>query len=175
MKKLSAKKLRITKPTKKDLEKIKRNPIYFVLDEILDTYNVGSMFRLADAVSAEKIFLCGDMEYPPSIKINRAAIGTEEWVPWKHNDSTLKVVKKLKKRGIQIIAVEQHNSSIPYTKINPKFPVALVLGHETKGVRKEVLKQADIIAELPMKGINVSFNVWGSAAVVAYKLLESLE
>ena len=175
MNKLDAKKLRITKPSKEDLKKIKRNPIYFVLDEILDTYNVGSMFRLADAVSAEKIFLCGGMEYPPSIKIHRAAIGTEEWVPWEHNNSTLEVVKKLKKKGVQIIAVEQHNDSIPYTKIDPKFPVALVLGHETKGVKKEVLKEADIIVELPMKGINVSFNVWGSAAVVAYKLLELLE
>jgi len=146
-----------------------------VLDEILDTYNIGSMFRLADAVSAEKIYLCGDMEYPPSIKIHRAAVGTEEWVPWEHSDSTLEVVKKLKKKGVQIIAVEQHVDSIPYTKIDPKFPVALVLGHETRGVRKEVLDEVDTIAELPMKGINVSFNVWGSATVVAYKLLELIK
>ena len=172
MKKLDAKKLRVTKPTEKELKKVKRNPIYFVLDEILDTYNVGSMFRLADAVAAEKIYLCGDMEYPPSIKIHRAAIGTQNWMPWEHKKSTLNVVKNLKKKGIQIVAIEQDSRSIPYLELKPNFPVALVLGHETKGISKEVLKEADQIIELPMFGINKSFNVWGSAAVVAYKLLE---
>lgn len=172
MKKLDAKKLRVTKPTKKELKRIKRNPIYLVLDEILDTYNIGSMFRLADAVAAKKIYLCGNMEYPPSIKIHRAAVGTQEWVPWEHKRSTLGVVKNLKKKGIQIVAIEQDSRSIPYSKLKPNFPVALVLGHETKGINKKVLKEADVVVELPMLGINKSFNVWGSAAVVAYKLLE---
>ena len=67
MTKLNAKQLRKSKPTKKELAIVKRNPIYLVLDEILDTYNVGSLFRLADAISAEKIYLCGRMEYPPNI------------------------------------------------------------------------------------------------------------
>lgn len=175
MKKLGAKKLRVLEPTKDQLKKIKRNPIYFVLDEILDTFNIGSMFRLADAVSAKKIYLCGNMEYPPSIKIHRAAVGTENWMPWEHNESTLEVVKKLKNKGVQIIAIEQDSRSIPYTKLKPKFPVALVLGHETKGVKRKVLDIADSVVELPMLGINKSFNVWGSAAIVAYKLLEDIK
>jgi len=175
MNKLDAKTLRLSEPTKKDLKKIKRNPIYFVLDEILDTYNIGSMFRLADAVAAEKIYLCGEMEFPPSIKIHRAAVGTQKWIPWEKRDSALEVVKELKKKGVQTIAVEQNKKSIPYSKIEPDFPVALVLGHETKGVNKKVLERVDQIVELPMKGVNVSFNVWGTAAVVAYKLLEKLK
>ena len=174
-KKLNADQLRKSNPTPADLAVVKRNPIVFVLDEILDTYNVGSMFRLADAVAAEKIYLCGDMEYPPSIKIHRAAIGTQKWIPWEKKDTALEAVKTLKKEGYQIIAVEQSKNSIPYSKLPPKFPVALVLGHETKGVSKEVLKIADKTVELPMEGLNVSFNVWGSAAVVAYKLLELLK
>ena len=175
MNKLDAKTLRLSEPSKKDLASIKRNPIVFVLDEVLDTYNVGSMFRLADAVAAKKIYLCGDMEYPPSIKIHRAAVGTQKWIPWEKKDSALKTVKELKKKGYQIIAVEQDDSSIPYLKAKPDFPVALVLGHETKGISKKILKMADKIVELPMKGINTSFNVWGSAAVVAYNLLEELK
>lgn len=175
MKKLNAKKLRVLKPSKNELKKIKRNPIYFVLDEILDTFNIGSMFRLADAVSAKKIYLCGNMEYPPSIKIHRAAVGTENWIPWEHKESTLDVIKKLRNKGVQIIAIEQDSRSIPYTKLKPEFPVALVLGHETEGVKREVLDIADFVVELPMLGINKSFNVWGSAAVVAYKLLEHLK
>lgn len=82
MKKLNAKILRKKKPAEDILKKIKRTPIYFVLDEVLDTYNIGSLFRLADAVAAEKVFLCGKMEYPPSSRIHKAAVGTENWVPW---------------------------------------------------------------------------------------------
>jgi len=174
MKKLKAKELRDSSPSRAELLKIKRNPIYFVLDEILDTFNVGSMFRLADAVAAKKMYLCGEMEAPPSSRIHKAAVGTENWVPWEKSKSTLATVRKLKKEGVQIIAVEQDKNADNFKSLDPKFPVALVLGHETKGIQQKVLKEADKIVELPMLGINNSFNVWGTAAVIAYKLVESL-
>ena len=173
--KLNSKQLRKTNPTEKDLSIVKRNPIYFILDEVLDTFNIGSMFRLADAVAASKIFLCGDMETPPYHRIHKAAVGTEKWVPWTHKTSAIHAVSELKKKGVQIVSIEQDVTSIPYTLLVPKFPIALVLGHETKGVKKEVLKESDKIVELPMHGINHSFNVWGSASVVAYKIFESLK
>jgi tRNA G18 (ribose-2'-O)-methylase SpoU len=175
MKKLNAEKLRKSKPAEKELKQIKRNPIYFVLDEILDTFNIGSMFRLADAVAAEKIYLCGRMETPPSHRIHKASVGTENWVPWKHVKNSTWAVKKLKKEGVYTIAIEQDKRSIDYTQMKPKFPAALVLGHETTGVKKETLDIVDQMVELPMHGINISFNVWGSASIVAYKLLEHLE
>jgi 23S rRNA (guanosine2251-2'-O)-methyltransferase len=173
--KLDAQKLRVSSPNIKDLKSIKRNPIYFVLDEILDTFNVGSMFRLADAVAAEKIYLCGEMETPPSSRIHKAAVGTENWVSWEAKNSTLALIKELKKKGAYVVAIEQDIRSIPYYKLLPHFPIALVLGHETKGIKKQILDQADTIVELPMLGVNKSFNVWGSAAVVAYKVIESLQ
>lgn len=177
MTKLNAKQLRKTLPLDKDLKKVKRNPIYFVLDEIYDTYNIGSLFRLADAVASEKIYLCGDIEYPPSSRIHKAAVGTENWVPWVRYNSAPDAIKDLKSQGVQIIAVEQHPRSIDYRLLTIDlihFPCAIVVGNETKGINTKVLKLADIIVELPMLGINKSFNVWGSAAVVAYKVLESL-
>lgn len=115
------------------------------------------------------------MEHPPNSRIHKAAVGTEAWIPWEKKRSTLSAVKELKKKGVQIIAIEQHNRAISYKDFRPKLPVALVLGHETKGIKDKVLKEADIIVELPMYGINKSFNVWGSATVVAYKVLESLK
>ncbi|MFC1625733.1 TrmH family RNA methyltransferase [Patescibacteria group bacterium] len=173
--KLNAKQLRKTKPSQTDLKDIKRNPIYFVLDEIYDTYNIGSIFRLADAVTAKKVYLCGDMEYPPSSRIHKAAVGTEEWVPWEKTDSTFETVKDLKNKGVQIIAVEQSSKSIDVKKLKPNFPCAIVVGNETTGVSKEVLKVSGKVVELPMYGVNKSFNVWGSLAVVAYKIIEHLD
>ena len=177
MKKLKANALRKSDPTPEDLSKIHRNPIYLVLDEILDTFNVGSMFRLADAIAAEKVFLCGDMDYPPSSKIHAAAVGTQNWVPWEKLDATKEAVQLLKKQNVQVVVVEQSEKSINYKDLNKKvqFPVAIVVGHETTGVKKEVIDLADIVVELPMLGINTSFNVWGTAAIISYKILEKIK
>jgi tRNA G18 (ribose-2'-O)-methylase SpoU len=174
--KMNARQLRKTPPTAEEIKAIKRNPIYIVADNVIDTYNIGSLFRLGDAVAVEKLFICGNSEYPPSSKIHKAAVGTEEWVPWEKVDKTSNVVRKLKKDGVQIICVEQDPRSIPYsilpTKVN--FPCAIVIGNETDGIGKDVLDLADLIVELPMFGVNKSFNVWGSCAIVAYKIVESL-
>ena len=176
MQRMNSKQLRKIKPINGEDKLIKRNPIYFVLDNVLDTYNIGSIFRLGDATAVEKILICGDSEYPPSSRIHKAAVGTEEWVPWEYNKSTVDVVNKLKRQGIHIIAVEQDKRSIPYSLLSNKInlPIALVVGHETNGVSKEVLDLADIIVELPMFGINNSLNVWGSLAIVSYKVIEYL-
>ena len=177
MKKLNAEQLRNSNPTKEDLSKIKRNPLYFVLDRIIDTYNTGSLFRLADAVGVEKMYMAGKMEYPPNSRIHKAAVGTENWVPWEKTDSTLETVKMLKEKGVHIIAIEQNDKSIPYRELTKHitFPLALVIGNESYGIEKEVLHEVDTIVELPMHGVNISFNTWGAAAVVAYRVLETLK
>lgn len=176
MVKLGARELRKTKPSKTDIESIKKNPIYIVLDSVIDTYNIGSLFRLADAIGAEKLYICGDVEYPPSSRIHKAAVGTEEWVPWQKVEKVGQVLKVLKGRGVQIVAVEQSPRAIPYSLLSMKvqFPCAIVVGNETTGVSREAMDAADVIVELPMFGVNKSFNVWGSAAVIAYKVLEAL-
>lgn len=177
MLKLNSKELRKTKPLNGEDKEIKRNPIYFILDNVLDTYNIGSIFRLADAVAAEKIYICGDSQYPPSSRIHKAAVGTEEWVPWEKRDNTLEVIAELKEKGVQIIAIEQDKRSIDYKNLDAKilrFPIALIVGHETTGVSKQSLDKSDLIVEIPMFGINKSINVWGSLAIITYKTIESL-
>lgn len=173
--KLNAQQLRDSLPSDEEIAKIERRPIYLVLDRILDTYNIGSLFRLADAIAAEKVYLCGEMEYPPNSRIHKAAVGTQNWVPWEKTESTLETVRMLKAKGIQTVAVEQHPNSISYKKLTVNFPVAVIAGNETEGLPQEVLNEVDTIVELPMYGINKSFNVWGSTAVIAYKVLETLQ
>ncbi|MCL6096671.1 MAG: TrmH family RNA methyltransferase, partial [Patescibacteria group bacterium] len=71
--KLVAKELRTTRPSKKDLAKIKRRENYFILEDVLDTYNVGGIFRLADAIGVKKVYLCGLTETPPNPRIKKAS------------------------------------------------------------------------------------------------------
>lgn len=168
--KLKAAELRTSVPTKQDLKQIKRREIYFILDNVLDTYNTGGIFRLADALGVKKIFLCGVTETPPNTRIKKASINTTEWVKWEYKESASEAIRKLKSQNpkIQIIAVEQDEKSIPYTQIDYKLPIAFVVGNETEGISQKVLKLCDQIAEIPMWGVNKSLNVIISLGVVSY-------
>ena len=172
--KLCAKELRTTKSTEEELKKIKKNLIYIILDNVLDTYNVGGIFRLADAVSAKKVFLCGETETPPHTRIKKASINTTEWVAWEYLPSAKSAIDYLRSTidDIQIVAIEQSSKSVPYNKIDYQFPLALVVGHESTGVSKEVLKMVDHIAEIPMWGVNKSLNVIVSLGIVLYEVMK---
>ncbi len=170
MVKLGASKLRTSEPTKKDLKKIKRREIYFILDDILDTYNTGGIFRLADALGVQKIYLCGITEIPPNTRIKKASINTTEWVKWEYAESAVEAIHKLKSQEpkLKVIAIEQDKKSLPYTEIDYKLPVAFVVGNETSGISKKTLKICDAIAEIPMWGVNKSLNVIISLGIVTY-------
>lgn len=175
--KLNAKQLRVMKPSEEELAMIERKPIHIVLDNVLDTYNIGSIFRLADAVAAKEVILCGGSETPPSSRIHKAAVGTEEWVAWRYFKTAKEALKKLKVENGQltVIVAEQDPRSVSLfdsqlSTVN--FPLALVVGHETNGISKEVLDMADVIVEIPMWGVNKSLNVHVSASIVLYKVVE---
>lgn len=172
--KLNAKQLRKSQPKPEDLTKIKRLPIVLILDNIQDTFNIGSFFRLADAITAEKVYLCGETTTPPNVKIHRASVGTWRWIPWEYHRSPANLIKKLKRKNYLIVAAEQTNNSIPYNKLKLRVPVALIVGHESRGVSQEVLALADQIVELPLLGVNRSLNVLVAASVILYHWLEKL-
>lgn len=172
--KLRASELRTTIPDPDAVKKLKKNPVYIIVDNVLDTYNVGAIFRLADAVAAEKVFLCGLTETPPHTRIKKASINTTEWVKWEYTESVEDVISKLKTQNsnIQVVAIEQSQKSIPYDKVPYSFPVALIVGHESDGVSKEAMDASDYIAEIPMWGVNKSMNVMVSLGIVLFEVMK---
>lgn len=172
--KLNAKELRTTEADPAIATAIKKNPITIILDNVLDTYNVGSIFRLADAIAAEKVILCGDTLTPPNSRIKKASINTTGWVNWCYEKSTMTAITNLKARNpkLQIVVVEQDARSKSFDAVRYDLPLAVVVGHESNGVSKEVLNVADTIVELPMWGVNKSLNVMVSLGIVLYKITE---
>jgi tRNA G18 (ribose-2'-O)-methylase SpoU len=173
MLKLNAKELR-TKPVDEEAAKdIKKNPITIILDDVLDTYNVGSIFRLADAVAAEKVILCGQTLTPPNSRIKKASINTTGWVNWEHKESALAAINDLRSTisGLTVVAVEQDPRSKPFYQVTYNLPLAIVVGNETTGISHEVLDMADLIVELPMWGINKSLNVMVSCGIILYEIM----
>ena len=147
-----------------------KKPFYIICDNIRSLENIGSIFRTADALGVDKIFLCGICGTPSHNKISKTALGAEKNIAWEHHWQAWRVVDKLKKEKVFIIALEQTKNSLDYRKFKPKFPLALVVGNEVKGVSKSILKKADKIIHLPMLGKKESLNVSVALGIAGYHI-----
>lgn len=150
---------------------------FLILHNIRSTHNVGSIFRTADACGISKIFLTGYTPTPldnfgREVKtISKTALGAEKNIEWEYFPQPSYVIKKLKKEGVEIVAVEQDKRSVDYKKIKIKKSIAFVLGNEVRGLSKQLLAQCDHIAEIPMCGGKESLNVSVTAGVALFRIL----
>jgi tRNA G18 (ribose-2'-O)-methylase SpoU len=150
---------------------------YIILPNIRSSFNVGSIFRTADAVGISKIFLVGYTPCPmdkfkrPNKEIAKTALGAEKTVKWEHSDDIFPLLEKLKKDGFQIIAIEQAENSTDYKTVKLKDKNVFVFGSEVGGLEKEILEKCDIVAEIPMLGKKESLNVSVSAGVVLFRMI----
>lgn len=151
-----------------------KKEFYVVCDNIRSLENVGSIFRTADALGVDKIFLCGITGKPPEDKISKTALGAEKNIPFEYYKQTGRLLDKLRKEKISIVALEQDKKSVVYTKFKPHFPIALVIGHEVKGISKNILEKADNIIHLPMYGKKESLNVSVAFGIAGYELRKFL-
>ena len=149
-----------------------------VLDNIRSVYNVGSIFRTADAAGVDIIYLCGYTPQPidrfgrARADLAKVALGAEKTIEWKHFENTTETLKKLKENNFTIIAIEQAENSTDYKKVKVSEQTAFVFGNEPNGISKEVLEKCDIIAEIPMKGEKESLNVSVSAGIALFRILD---
>jgi len=155
-----------------------------VLYNIRSLYNVGSIFRTADAAGCEKIYLCGITPAPfdifgkPRPQLTKVSLAAEKYVKWEKIKSTTQLIGKLKKFGYKILAVEQNKKSIPYYKLSKNYliqrsreKIVLVLGNEIRGLSKSILNKADKILEIPMRGKKESLNVSVAFGIVIFHLI----
>lgn len=141
------------------------------------------MFRTADGIGVDKIFLTGftqrpsDKEYILQTKaekmLSKTALGADKYVPWEGYRNISAVFDKLKKENIEIVALEQNAKSIDYRKFKLKKEVkgvALLVGNEPKGIDKRIVKKCDTIIEIPMYGQKKSLNVAVALGVAGYEI-----
>lgn len=162
-----------------DIESFKKedkNQLIAILDNVRSLNNIGSVFRTADAFAIEAVYLCGISAQPPHREINKTALGATESVRWKYYEQTIDAVKQLQKDGWKVYSIEQTEKSIMLNNFNPKQDekVALVFGHEVKGVDQEIINLSDGVIEIPQKGTKHSLNISVSAGVVIWELVNKL-
>jgi len=151
-----------------------------ILTNIRSLHNVGSMFRTADAVGIEKIYLCGYTPAPedeyglPRGPLVKTALGAERTVAWEKAVSIGRLIKRLRAEGKKIYAVEQSRRSVRFDKMrlsrSALANAVLLMGNEVRGLPPSVIKQADKILEIPMFGKKESLNVAVAFGIVAYSL-----
>ncbi|MEK7113662.1 MAG: TrmH family RNA methyltransferase [Patescibacteria group bacterium] len=148
-----------------------------ILHNIRSVENVGAMFRTADAVGIDKIYITGYTPAPLDRfgrkrgDLAKSALGAEESVPWEQKKTIKPVLERLKKEGFYIIGIEQDKNSVDYKKVKPKNRNVFIVGTEVTGIEKSILKQCDIIAEIPMRGKKESLNVSVATGVALFRIL----
>jgi len=148
------------------------NKFFIIAHNIRSLYNIGTMFRTADGLGVDKIFLTGYSGRPPRKEISKVALGAEESVSWQHYKSLGYLIKKLKKEGVNVVALETGDKSIDYLKFKAKFPLALLVGNEVKGLSKATIKKVDVSISLPMNGLKESLNVGVAMAAAGYYIIK---
>lgn len=171
MKKLSMEELnRMTVDEFKQSEKI---PIIVVLENIRSAYNVGSVFRTADAFLLEAIYICGYTCVPPHKEIKKTALGAEDSVTWKHFGNASEAIAALQTLGYTVFAVEQAQGStmLNTVKYEPGDKIAVVFGNEVTGVEQATIQQCTACIEIPQFGMKHSLNIATAAGVVLWEMV----
>lgn len=148
--------------------------IVIVLDNLRSAHNVGAIFRTADAFGVINIFCCGTTPTMTTAgrkairELKKTALGAEDVVPWEYHADVGRVVARLRRRGYEVVALEQHVRSRSLWRVRPRFPLALVAGNEVDGVSSAVLRRADMIVHIPMLGQKESLNVAVACGIALY-------
>ena len=140
--------------------------------------NVGAMFRTADAVGIDKIYLTGYTPAPldrfgrKRKDLAKSALGAEEFVKWEQKKNIISLLSKLKKDGFLIIGIEQDKKSVDYKKVKLKNKNAFIVGTEVSGIPKNILKKCEVIAEISMRGKKESLNVSVATGVALFRMFD---
>ena len=143
--------------------------IDLVLDNVRSCFNVGCLFRTAEALDVRKIYLCGYTATPENPKLAKSSLGSEQWVQWEYYANTLDCLSILKGEHCSLYALETADAAGDLRTFRPTFPCALILGNERFGLGTPVLKMADEILTIPLYGRKNSLNVAVTGPIALYQ------
>ena len=170
-------KLSMGELNRKSVEEFRQSdkiPVIVVLENIRSAYNVGSVFRTADAFLIEAIYICGYSAKPPHKEIKKTALGAEDTVSWTHFLQSADAIAQLRNEQYEVYAVEQVENSISLEKLNPgKNKIAFVFGNEVTGVEQSTIQLCDGCIEIPQLGMKHSLNIATAAGVVLWEIVRT--
>jgi tRNA G18 (ribose-2'-O)-methylase SpoU len=153
-----------------DFKKSKKTAAIVILDNIRSIHNVGSIFRTSDSFLIEKIIISGYTATPENDRMKKTALGSSDSVDWEYSDDIIETIKKLKKKDVKIISIEQADESLKIEKFNPVSGTkyAFIFGNEVDGVSDDIINVSDEVIEIPQVGTKHSLNVSVAAGIVLW-------
>ncbi|HSD64778.1 MAG TPA: 23S rRNA (guanosine(2251)-2'-O)-methyltransferase RlmB [Ignavibacteriaceae bacterium] len=150
--------------------KIKQYPLLLILDSIQDTHNLGAIFRSAECSDVDGVIITKYNSAPVNETVVKTSAGAIEYLKIAQVNNLAQTIKLLKDNGFWIIG-SSLESSKPYTEIDYKIPLALILGNEEKGIRRLTAENCDFLVNIPMKGKIQSLNVSVAAGIILFEIL----
>lgn len=171
-------KLSMDELNRKSVEEFRQSdkmPVIAVLENIRSAYNVGSVFRTADAFLLEAIYITGYTAKPPHKEIKKTALGAEDTVEWHYFENAESAILQLHELGYKVYAVEQVENSISLEKFvsNRNDKIAVIFGNEVSGVEQSTIEKSDGCIEIPQLGMKHSLNIATAAGVVLWELVKA--
>lgn len=149
-------------------------PIVLICDNVTNAPNIGSLFRIADAMGIEKLIFCGE-NIPIGRRMTKTSRSTEKYVPYEVHESIASLIESY--ASYQLIALEITDESKPLEtlKVENNKPVALIVGNENFGISDGVLKQCNEVVHIDMYGKNSSMNVVQATSIALYVITNQLK
>lgn len=145
--------------------------VVLVLQSVAYPINVGSFFRIADAVGVNRMVLCGATPTPPNPTITKVARDKDRTVRWHYEKRVEDALRALRAEGYHLCALEIADTARPYFEVDYPGRLCLVVGNEDHGVTRSALALCDSAVFVPMYGRGLSLNVHVATAVVLYHAL----
>jgi 23S rRNA (guanosine2251-2'-O)-methyltransferase len=142
--------------------------LVLVLDGITDPQNLGAILRVADGFGVDLVVLPEHDSVGLTPAAVKASAGASQWVSVAQVTNLSRAIERLQKSGYWVYGAAAGGD--PPSAIDFSGKVALVMGNEGKGIRRNVLEHCDRIVTIPMRGHVDSFNVATAAAVLCYEV-----
>lgn len=151
-----------------------RHALIGIVHNVRSAYNVGSIFRTADAMRMQELVLTGYTPCPPRPDVRKTALGATETVPWHYHADACQAIVHLRNTGITVLALELTNDAVPLNALVVTGPLAIVVGNEISGIDTPVLAACDGAVQIPMYGIKHSLNVAVAAGIAFHHVVQQL-
>jgi 23S rRNA (guanosine2251-2'-O)-methyltransferase len=139
-----------------------------ILDGITDPQNFGAILRVADGFGVDLVVIPEHESVGLTPAAVKASAGASQWIPVAQVTNLARTIEALKKAEYWVYGAAAGGDAP--AEIDFRGKVAVVLGNEGKGIRRNVLEHCDRVVTIPMHGHVESFNVATAAAVVCYEV-----
>lgn len=143
-----------------------------VVDGVVDTTNIGAIFRSAAALGIDAVLLTPTSCDPLNRRAVRVSMGSVFLVPWTYITAP---IASLKEHGFKTaaMALKENSVSIDDAALMSEERLAIIMGTEGEGLADDVIATADYVVRIPMSHNVDSLNVAAAAAVAFWQLRKS--